>query len=322
MGSIRKAIDDVTGKQDAEKIVNRLQLLLVAAKGKIRGFKDEINEQFMNPESISKTQVPGIRAMKYIEQYHIASSSKFNQQVGDHISKAVDAFFSIGGDGSTKENVKTGIKEIIKGSLDAFIGSTEAGETEERMYMIIPENNAFIRADVFLWKYHLSDSSIVNNNDTAVAYILCKSVVNHLDLTIDELIYLASDTLAKRHIYPKVQYFGVLKGDGTKNNIATKLGKLDESIVGTNLTDIDAMLTAVKTYNSVKSEAEQYKTFNKVYQSDAGGNIIKIVEGGDDEPSNWKEYLGSSSVAPSIQEVRDYIGELIRVWKKLRQAMK
>lgn len=45
MGAIKKAIDDAVGKADEEKIKERLQLLLVAAKAKLKGYKDDINEQ-------------------------------------------------------------------------------------------------------------------------------------------------------------------------------------------------------------------------------------------------------------------------------------
>lgn len=164
MGSITKAIKDVSGASDDEKEQKeRLQVLLVAAKGKLRAFKDEINQNFMNKGLIEKTQVPGIRSIRFIEQYHIAASTNFNKQVTDHMTKAIDAFFSIGGkDTDTKTAVKGGVKELISTALDGFIGSTEAGESEEQVYVVVPENNALVRVDLACWKYHFEQHKFLD----------------------------------------------------------------------------------------------------------------------------------------------------------------
>ena len=47
------------GVANEKEIKEKLELLLVAAKAKIRGYRDEINEQFMNPALIDKIQIPG-----------------------------------------------------------------------------------------------------------------------------------------------------------------------------------------------------------------------------------------------------------------------
>ena len=86
MGSLVNMMRSELGVANEKEIKEKLELLLVAAKAKIRGYRDEINEQFMNPALIDKIQIPGIRAIRYIEQYHVASKSGFNEQVAGHLT--------------------------------------------------------------------------------------------------------------------------------------------------------------------------------------------------------------------------------------------
>jgi hypothetical protein len=48
----------------------------------------------------------------------------------------------------------------------------------------------------------MESQKIIAESDTAVAYVFCKSVVDHKELKIDELIYLISDLLTKRVSVP------------------------------------------------------------------------------------------------------------------------
>lgn len=200
MGSLTKKIEDLTGQAEDEKeIKERLQMLLISAKAKIANYRDKINDGFINPAGIDKKEIPGIRAIRFIEQYHVAAQEGFSQQVEDHVMQAIDAFFSIGGkDQDTKNAVKVGIKDLILAALDSFIGSTEAGESEEKIYFVIPEGDVFTRVDLMVWKYHMESQKIIEQSDTAVAYVFCKSTVDHKKLKIDELIYLVSDVLTTR----------------------------------------------------------------------------------------------------------------------------
>jgi hypothetical protein len=196
MGSLTNMIRQVTGANEEEqRAKERMQLLLVAAKAKIESFRNQLDEAFTNPALIEKTQIPGIRAIRYIEQYHVASKNGFSDQVSGHLEAAIDSFFSIG-EGKDKKAVQNGIKALIQTGLSAFIGSTEAGETMDKMYFVVPENNAFIRADVMCWKYNLTQNKLLAQNDTAVAYVLCKSVIDHTAIKLDELIYLVTQALS------------------------------------------------------------------------------------------------------------------------------
>lgn len=271
-----------TGVADEAKIKERLDLLLMAGKAKIRAYREEINEQFINPGAVDRVQIPGIRAIRYIEQYHVASKSGFNEQVSAHMERAIDAFFSIGGkDQSTKQAVQTGVKSLISTGLSAFIGATEAGESEARTYVVVPENNAFIRADVYAWKYNFSDNALGANSDTATAYVLCKSVIDHNKLAIDELIYLVSESLATR----------------------PQEGVLSKSVLlpnGTTETRLFYADPADRTTVLVKP------------------GVPDTARG---DWANWVEALegGSGGSPPALEVVEGYIDELIRVWRKLQQ---
>ncbi|MBI4781619.1 MAG: hypothetical protein HY785_09845 [Oscillatoriophycideae cyanobacterium NC_groundwater_1537_Pr4_S-0.65um_50_18] len=285
MGSLTKKLEDVTGQGDDKTgVKERLELLLLAAKAKIRSYRDEINEQFMNPAQVDRIQIPGIRAIRFIEQYHVAAKQGFSQQVGDHLTKAIDAFFSIGGkDQNTgaKAAVQSGVKALISSGLDAFIGSTEAGETEERIYVVVPENNAFVRADIAIWKYHMESTKIIDDSDTAVAYVLCKSVIDHTKITIDELIYLVSDALAERPQHFEEREFTTSDTPPKTVKKRITLGADGNPIV------LD--------HKKLDTDPTKFQEWSLTAENPPGGK------------------------PPSISEVQDYIDELIKVWKKLKE---
>ncbi len=310
MGSIKKAIDSVTGKQDADQIKERLEMLLRLSKSKIQYYRTKLEEQFLNPGEIDRIQIPGTRAIKYIEQYHVASSSSLSKDFKGHLDGAIDSFFSIGDKGSkTKDSVKGGIKNLISGALDVFIGSTEAGESEEHIYFIVPENNALIRADVMLWKYHMSDKTITDNKDTAIAYILCKSVVDHTKVTLDEMIYLISMALSENEYRP----------------ISKTVWQKWE---GTGATE---KLTRVST-KPPKGQIAAYSQIVEVYTMDSSGNPVPIdpekaaastiKQNDPDTWDNWRPWMGGSLTKPSIHDVEHYLEELTECWETLRGKLR
>ena len=46
---------------------------------------------------------------------------------------------------------------------------------------------------MYTYKYNFSNEGVIANHKNILAYILCISVVDHKDVTVDELIYLASE---------------------------------------------------------------------------------------------------------------------------------
>lgn len=317
MGSISKMLKDVSGADaDEKEQKERLEMLLKLAKTKIQTYKDKIEMNFSNPASIDKVQIPGIRAMRYIEQYHVATKEGLDDKISDHMDAAIDAFFSIGDEGDTKKAVQSGVKSLISTALSGFIGSTEVGESEQQIYVVVPENNAFVRADIACWKYHFEQHKFIQQTDTAIAYILCKSVVDHTKITLDELIYLATEAMANRKDIVPIDYYAKLSS--------------------TSKTAVDAIVTA---YNGVAASernktpmpeltAEQRSTLmtaNKNLYIDFDWEVSTVAA--DNGKGRWKaiiksnqliDGLHSSSTPASITEVAAYIEELIKVWKKLK----
>ena len=46
---------------------------------------------------------------------------------------------------------------------------------------------------MYTYKYNFSTKGVISTHKNILAYILCTSVVDHRDVTVDELIYLASE---------------------------------------------------------------------------------------------------------------------------------
>lgn len=46
---------------------------------------------------------------------------------------------------------------------------------------------------MYTYKYNFSTKGVISTHKNILAYILCISVVDHQDVTVDELIYLASE---------------------------------------------------------------------------------------------------------------------------------
>lgn len=281
MGAITSAIKNLTANENQVK--EQLEILLVAAKGKLQAYRDEINEQFLNSAKIDKLQIPGIRAIRFIEQYHVSAQDGFSDKVKEHLDQAIDAFFSIGGkDADNKKAVQDGIKALIEVGIDAIIGSSEAGEQEKKIYIVVPENNAFVRVDICVWKYHMETCKIHDKKQTAVAYLLCKSVIDHTKLKLDELIYLVSEALSKRP--KKFVHLTVTRKFPPEDKPGSYEG---------NFRSIDGINPLLK---------------DKTKEHDAYENLYEYTVDMESTP-------GGSP--PSIVEVEAYIEELIRVWEKL-----
>lgn len=309
MGSITQMLKDASGATaDEQAQKERLEMLLKLAKTKIQTYRDKIEMNFSNPGTIDKIQIPGIRAMRYIEQYHVASKQGLDEKVQDHMTAAIDAFFSIGGDGSTKKAVQDGVKSLISTALSGFIGSTEVGESEQIIFVVVPENNAFIRADIACWKYHFEQHKFIDQSDTAIAYVLCKSVVDHTKITLDELIYLATDAMAKR---TAITYEELTEADKTTISTAVTAAKKSASAAkaakpNTGLPTLAGNYTKISLdFGWVEDAADKTKGWWVPTAIDKTG-------------SNLLDGYHSTSTVPSITDVEAYIDELIKVWKKLK----
>ncbi|HEU5137451.1 MAG TPA: hypothetical protein VFU13_20075 [Steroidobacteraceae bacterium] len=346
MGSLSKLINDIDGaSQDEKQQKERLEILLTLAKSKIDKFRTELDAGFANPGLINKTQVPGTRAIRYIEQYHVASKSEFDQQVGDHLTHAIDAFFSIG-EGNNKKAVQDGLKQVIQTGLSGFIGSTSVGESQDRMYFVVPENNAFVRIDVVTWKYHFDQQKILDQHDTAVAYVLCKSVIDHTQVTLDELIYLVTQALSSgEYLNENVKPGGLEPPTWTtdKNDaIRTKLQTLGLDPITRDKAVFDFLTNAISESPGVvikkalPTTGTDSRTMTwSAFATRVAARDVPYIEAvpAAPAPADGKKPAGSylrfrsqldiatvpTRTSPaSLSVVEGYIDEMVRVWKKLQ----
>ncbi|KAJ5599895.1 hypothetical protein N7450_000962 [Penicillium hetheringtonii] len=100
MGQVISAIRESVREADKvaeEKAKQDLDILQKLVDSKLNQFQHELNERFLNPDATSKTQVPGIRALRW------------ERRSLTNISDKVVEFFSAGGE-KTSEAVKDGFK--------------------------------------------------------------------------------------------------------------------------------------------------------------------------------------------------------------------
>jgi hypothetical protein len=164
-------------------IKERLQLLLVTARGKLLSFELELNDMFRNPAAMEGVQIIGHRAF---EQYKIYSVN-IKENPSEAIGEVLDKFFQ-----GTEKGIKDGIIGLISIALDTVLGNRIIGEVEQSMFFIIPDKLNLIRVDVKVWRYNFSSASIIDTVENAFCYIFTKSIIDHRDLTPDELIYFIS----------------------------------------------------------------------------------------------------------------------------------
>ncbi len=86
------------------------------------------------------------------------------------------------------------------------MGNTSFGEQEEKMFFVFPENYAIVRVDVKCYKYQFSSKGIIANSQNVFCYTMCKSIVDHTKLTIDELLYMVTEMAGAENI-EKIEAF-------------------------------------------------------------------------------------------------------------------
>ncbi|MCJ1354385.1 MAG: hypothetical protein MMC33_004373 [Icmadophila ericetorum] len=183
--SIAGALDNSKEKEAQAK--EQLELMMKLADARLDTFEGELKTMFLDRESAMKTSVPGRRALRYDRYCRVDTHTGTSDGVDD----AVDAFFGASDTGS--KGVLEGFKSVVKTGLSAILGDTSAGESYDKRFFVCVKHNAIIRVDMYTYKYNFSNEGVIANHKNILAYILCISVVDHRDVTVDELIYLASE---------------------------------------------------------------------------------------------------------------------------------
>ncbi|KAK3372304.1 hypothetical protein B0H63DRAFT_513741 [Podospora didyma] len=196
--AIANALDNSKEKEAQAK--EQLELMMKLADARLDTFEAELREMFLDKDSAQKFSVPGKRALRF--ERHVKVDTETSP--GKGVDEAVDAFFGASKTGT--DGVLEGFKAVVKTGMSAILGDTSAGESYDKKFFVCIKHNAIIRVDMYTYKYNFRNSGVVDNAKNILAYILCISVVDHRDVTVDELVYLASEFAGDGNVGPNSGY--------------------------------------------------------------------------------------------------------------------
>ncbi|KAI1212638.1 uncharacterized protein F4807DRAFT_472171 [Annulohypoxylon truncatum] len=193
MGAAISAV--YTGISDADEQESRrtkqdLEVLQRAVEYKLDQFDSKLTEMFLNSESSSRIQVPGLRALRKSR----FTSVGIRGTPSENVSKAIDDYLSTGSaKPGTGEDIKNGFKKIVSSALDRILSTTSAGEHELHRFFVYVQHNAIIRLDVMLWRWNFTGKGFSDKYENALGYLICTSVVDVSALKTAEFVYLISE---------------------------------------------------------------------------------------------------------------------------------
>ncbi|KAG5803753.1 hypothetical protein H9Q74_005990 [Fusarium xylarioides] len=173
--------------ENERKKKEQLGLIMKLADARLDTFQHELEQMFLDRESAMHTKVPGKRALRFERRFDVDAESTPGKGVED----AVDAFFGASDTGT--KGALDGFKSVVKTGLSAILGDSSAGESYDKKFFVCIKHNAIVRVDMYTYKYTFANEGVVDTHKNILAYILCMSIVDHRDVTIDELVYLASE---------------------------------------------------------------------------------------------------------------------------------
>jgi hypothetical protein len=178
--AVRDALD--TSNADQKKQQEQLDFLLSMAQSKMQLYTMDLTTELRGEGGTNPIHIVG-DPIGFEEAYSCNVSSTAN----DGIMAAVNSFF-----GGSSDDVKKGFQTLISVGLQAILGNSSMGESEQIQTFVTMEHNAVIRVDVKAWRYNFSDKGVIATIQNAFCYVFCKSVVDHSKVSIDTLTYLIS----------------------------------------------------------------------------------------------------------------------------------
>ncbi|KAL8785472.1 MAG: hypothetical protein Q9195_008615 [Heterodermia aff. obscurata] len=179
--------DDEAAQTKAKQDLDILQKMVDAVLDR---YDANLNEKFLNPDGTSKSEVPGIRALRRAR----FSTAEVSEKPAEGIDSAINSFFgAASGGGDTKSQVLDGFKKTVGSALNAFLGNTSAGQKEETKYFVYMHHNAIVRLDVKLWRWNFEGKGFSDKYMSVLGYVICLSVVDVKVLKTSEFVYLVSE---------------------------------------------------------------------------------------------------------------------------------
>ncbi|KAL9077599.1 MAG: hypothetical protein Q9157_003295 [Trypethelium eluteriae] len=219
-------------KEQAAK--EQLELLMKLADARLDTFESKLKNISLDHDSAMKTSVPRKRALRFERSVRVDTDERGSPGVDE----AVNAFFGSGDTGAP--GVLDGFKAVVKTGLKTILGDTSAGESYDEKFFVCIKHNAIIRVDMYTYRYNFSTQGVISTHKNVLAYILCTSVVDHADVTPDEMIYLSSEFAGDRegeygaYLNSLIKTWKALKAEdieGPKNTVQKIKGYLREVAV-------------------------------------------------------------------------------------------
>lgn len=184
MIEIKQKIAELTGNDERQqKLKEQFSFLQNIADSKCNEFRTELEKMFMS--ELGKCKIIGNKAVHYYQGQYVDINVGYDKA----ISQAIDSFFK------EKNRLKDGFKTLVKGTMLTFIEDTSIEEHRKDFFFIYPENFSIVRVDIKCYKYTFQKNEFISKYDNLFCYTMAKSIVDHSKLTLDELIYLATNTV-------------------------------------------------------------------------------------------------------------------------------
>ncbi|KAL0063531.1 hypothetical protein AAF712_009529 [Marasmius tenuissimus] len=185
VSDIVKTVDRADEKESRAK--EQLEMLMKLADARLDTFEEQLNRMFLDSASAAKLSVPGKRALRFERSVRVDTGA----EGAPGVEQAVDAFF--GASKTGMDGVLEGFKSVVKTGLKVILGDTSAGESYDQKFFVCIKHNAIIRVDMMTYRYNFHNEGVISTHKNVLAYILCVSVVDHNEVTVDEIVYLASE---------------------------------------------------------------------------------------------------------------------------------
>ncbi|OAL44808.1 hypothetical protein IQ07DRAFT_521398 [Pyrenochaeta sp. DS3sAY3a] len=185
MGSaISTVIESKTTNDENERRQReQLELIFKLADARLDTMQRELEQTFLDRETTIKRSVPGRRALRFERRIAVDAETT--------VEYAVDSF--LGASETTTQYFRDGLKSVVKSGLSPILGDSSTGESYDKKFFVCVKHNALIRIDMSTYKYTFASQGLVGEHKNVLAYLLCISVIDHRDVTSDELVYLASE---------------------------------------------------------------------------------------------------------------------------------
>jgi len=184
------------GEQIAD--LNRLMELLKTKLTLLEGDLDQVRGE----NSLSgEKEVAGGRTALRMSRIRVASGEQggFAKQLGDGIEDFFNAASSsiAGEEGSAQLSALEGTKKLLTGGLEALFGVQSGAASEQRSFVVLYLNNAFVRVDYYIYAYNAEASTFGGTAfESGVCYVADLAVLGYEDLEPHEIDYFATQALA------------------------------------------------------------------------------------------------------------------------------